>query len=65
MDGVEVSTVKFIENEALRCSVGVFHHALVVDATERVFLNRMRANSQLRREWLVWGVVIGGGIVGN
>ena len=65
VDGVEVSTVKLIENEALRCSVGVFHHALVVDAAKRVFLDRMRANSQLRSEWLVRGVVIGGGVIGD
>ena len=65
MDGIEVATIKLIENEALRCSVGVFHHAFVVDVANRVFLNRKQADSQLRREWLVWGVVVGRGIVGN
>ena len=64
MDGVEVSTVKFIENEALRCRVGVFDHTLVVDAANRVFLDWKRANSQLRREWLA-DAVVDGGIVGN
>ena len=65
MDGLEVSTIKLIENEALRCSVGVLHHALVVNAANRVFLDRKRVDSQLWREWLVWGGVIDGGIVGN
>ena len=65
VDGVEVATLKLIENEACRCRVGVFHHALVVDAAERVFLDRDRANGQLRGKWLVWGVIVGGGIVGD
>ena len=65
MDGVEMVAFKLIENEACRRRVGVFHHALVVDATGHVFLDWNQADSQLRREWLVWGVVIGGGIVGN
>ena len=65
VDGIEMSTVKLIENEALRCSVGVFHHALVVDAANCVFLDWKRADSQLWREWLFWGAVIGGGVVGN
>ena len=63
MDGVEVSTVKFIENEALRCSVGIFDHAFVVDAANLVFLDWNRANSQLWGKWSVWGVIVGGGIV--
>ena len=65
VDGVEVSTVKLIENEALRCRVRVLRHTLVVDAANLVFLDRKRAYSQLRREWLVWGSVVGGGVVGN
>ena len=64
VDGVEVATIKLIENEALRCRVGVLHHAPVVDAANRVFLEWNRADSQLWSEWLVWGVV-DGGIVGN
>ena len=64
VDGVEMAAFKLIVNEACRWSVGIFHHALVVDAANRVLLERSRANSQLRRDWLVWGV-IGGGIVGN
>ena len=39
VDGVEVATFKLIVNEACRCRVGVLHHALVVDAAKRVFLN--------------------------
>ena len=65
VDGVEVSTFKLIVNEACRCRVGIFHHTPVVDAAELVFLDLDRANSQLRSEWSGWGVVIGGGIVGN
>ena len=65
MDGVEVATVKLIENEALRCRVRVFCHTLVVDAANLVFLDGSQAYSQLQREWLVWGGVIDGGIVGN
>ena len=65
VDGVEVSTVKLIENEALRCRVGVLCHTLVVDAANLVFLDWKRAYSQLRRERLVWGGVVSGGIVGN
>ena len=65
VDGVEVATFKLIVNEACRCSVGIFHHTSVVDVAELVFLDQDRANSQLRGEWSVWGVVIGGGIVGN
>ena len=61
MDGVEVATFKLIVHEARRCSVGIFHHALVVDAAELVFLDRHRANSQLRGKWSVWGVI--GGVV--
>ena len=64
VDGVEVATVKLIENEALRCRVGILCHTLVVDAANLVFLDRNRAYSQLRGEWLVWGGVVGG-IVGN
>ena len=60
VDGVEVATFKLIVNEACRCSVGVFHHALVVDAAELVFLERDRANSQL---WGRWSVGVIGGIV--
>ena len=63
VDGVEVAAVKLIVNEACRWSVGIFHHALVVDAANLVLRDRSRADSQLRREWLVWGVV--GGIIGN
>ena len=63
MDGVEVAAVKLIVNEACRWSVGIFHHALVVDAANLVLLDRSRADSQLWREWLVWGVV--GGIIGD
>ena len=59
MDGIEVATFKLIVHEACRCSVGIFHHALVVDAAELVFLDRNRANSQLRGRWSVWGVVWG------
>ena len=40
VDGIEVATVKLIENEALRCSVGIFCHTLVVDAANLVFLDR-------------------------
>ena len=40
VDGVEVVTFKLIVNEARRCRVGIFHHALVVDAAEPVFLDR-------------------------
>ena len=65
VDGVEVVTVKLIENEALRCRVGVFHHTLVVDAANLVLLDGRRAYSQLQREELVWGGVVDGGIVGN
>ena len=65
VDGVEVSTFKLIVNEACRCRVGIFHHTPVVDAAELVFLDRDRANSKLRGEWSVWGIVVGGGIVRN
>ena len=65
MDGVEVATFKLIVNEACRCRVGIFHHTLVVDAAELVFLDLDRANGQLRSEWSGWGVVVGRGIVGN
>ena len=65
MDGVEMAAFKLIENEALRCSVGVFHHAFVVDAADFILLDRNRSDSQLRREWLVWGVVVGGSVIGN
>ena len=65
VDGVEMAAFKLIVNEARRCRVGILHHALVVDATDLVLLDRNRADSQLQREWLVWAVVIGGGIVGN
>ena len=65
VDGVEVATVKLIENEALRCRVGVLCHTLVVDAANPIFLDRNRAYCQLEGEWLVWGDVIDGGIVGN
>ena len=65
MDGVEVATVKLIENEALRCRVGVLCHTLVVDATNLIFLDRNRAYSQLWGEWLVWGGIVDRGIVGN
>ena len=64
VDGVEVAALKLIVNEACRWSVGIFHHALVVDAANFVLREWSRADSQLRKEWLVWGVV-GGGIVGN
>ena len=40
MDGVEVATIKLIENEPLRCRVGVLCHTLVVDAADLVFLDR-------------------------
>ena len=60
VDGIEVSTFKLIRNEACRRRVGIFHHALVVDAAELVFLDRKRANGQLRGEWSVWSVVVGG-----
>ena len=60
VDGIEVSTFKLIRNEACRRRVGIFHHALVVDAAELVFLDWKRANGQLRSEWSVWGVVVGG-----
>ena len=63
VDGVEVATFKFIVNKACRCSVGVFHHAPIFDTAELIFLDRDRANSQLRGEWSVWGVIVGGGIV--
>ena len=65
MDGVEMATVKLIENEAWRCRVGVFDHTPVVGAANFVLVDWNRPDSQLRRERLVWGVVIGGGIVGN
>ena len=64
VDGVEMAAFKLIVNEACRWSVGILDHALVVDAANLVFRKRSRADSQLRKEWLVWGVV-GGGIVGN
>ena len=65
VDGVEVAAFKLIVNEACRCRVRIFHHTLVVDAAKLVSLDQKRANSQLWKEWLVWGVVVGGGIVGN
>ena len=65
VDGVEVATFKLIVNEARRCRVGIFHHAPVVDAAEPVFLDQNRANGQLWCKWSVWGVVVGGGVVGN
>ena len=65
VDGVEVVTFKLIVNKACRCRVGIFHHAPVVDAAELVLLDRDRANSQLWGEWLVWGVIVVGGVVGN
>ena len=65
VDGVEMATVKFIENEALRCRVGVLCHTLVVNAANLVLLDRSQSYSQLQGEWLVWGGVIDGGIVGN
>ena len=65
VDGVEMATVKLIVNEACRCRVGILHHTPVVDAAELVFLDRDRSNCQLRGEWSVWGVVVGGGVVGN
>ena len=65
VDGIEVATIKLIENEALRCRVGVLCHTLVVDAANLVFLDRSRAYSQLREEWLVWDGVIDGGICYN
>ena len=34
VDGVEVAAFKLIVNEACRWSVGIFHHALVVDAAD-------------------------------
>ena len=40
VDGVEVATFKLIVNEACRCRVGIFHHTLVVNAAELVFLDR-------------------------
>ena len=40
MDGVEMAAFKLIENEACRWSVGIFDHAFVVDAANRVFLDR-------------------------
>ena len=64
VDGVEMAAFKLIVNEACRWSVGVFHHALVVDAANRVFLDWKRANSQLWSEWFAGGVV-GWGIDGN
>ena len=64
VDGVEVAAFKLIVNEACRWSVGIFHHTLVVDAANFVFRERSQADSQLWKEWLVWGVV-GGGVVGN
>ena len=63
VDGIEVATFKLIVNEACRCRVGIFHHTPVIDAAKLVFLDWNRANSQLRGEWLVWGVVVGGGTV--
>ena len=39
VDGVEMMTFKLIVYEARRCRVGIFHHALVIDAAELVFLN--------------------------
>ena len=63
MDGIEVATFKLIVNEACRCRVGILHHTPVVDAADLVFLDWNRANGQLRGEWLVWDVVVGGGIV--
>ena len=65
VDGVEVATFKLIVNEACRWSVGIFDHTLVVDAANRVVLDRKRTNSQLRSEWLVGSAVVGWGIVGN
>ena len=65
VDGVEVATFKLIVNEARRCRVGIFHHAFVVDAAERVFIDWDRTNAQLRGEWSVGGFIVGGGIVGD
>ena len=64
VDGIEVATFKLICNEACRRRVGIFHHALVVDAAELVFLDWKRANGQLRGEWSVWSVVVGGVVWG-
>ena len=64
MDGVEMAAFKLIVNEACRWSVGIFDHTLVVDAANRVFLDWKRANSQLRGEWFVGGVIIDWGIDG-
>ena len=40
VDGVEMAAFKLIVNEACRWSVGIFDHAFVVDAANRVFLDR-------------------------
>ena len=60
VDGVEMAAFKLIVNEACRWSVGIFDHTFVVDTANCVFLNWKRADSQLRSEWFVWGVVGGG-----
>ena len=39
VDGVEMATFKLIVHETRRCRVGIFHHALVVDAAELVFFD--------------------------
>ena len=39
VDGVEMTTFKFIVHEARRCRVGIFHHALVIDAAKLVLLD--------------------------
>ena len=50
MDGVEMAAFKLIVNEACRCRVRVFHHALVVDAANLIFLDWNRVDSQPWRE---------------
>ena len=39
VDGVEMVTFKLIVHETCRCRVGIFHHALVIDAAKLVFLD--------------------------
>ena len=40
VDGVVMATFKLIVHEACRCRVGIFHHALVIDAAKLVFIDR-------------------------
>ena len=40
VDGVVMATFKLILHEACRCSIGIFHHTLIIDAAKLVFIDR-------------------------